>query len=41
MGSLRVVTELHPLFPMPTLGTWKARQARASNRKLAQLPDVQ
>lgn len=30
---------------MPTLGTWKARQARASARKLArklaQLPDVQ
>lgn len=40
-----MVTELHPLFPLPTLGTWKARQARASARKLArklaQLPDMQ
>lgn len=26
--SLRVTTELHPLFPMPTFGTWNADLAR-------------
>lgn len=39
--GLRVVTELHPLFPMPTLGTWNADEARASARQLTQLDGVQ
>lgn len=35
--SLRVATELHPLFPMPTFGTWNADAARASARTLTEL----
>lgn len=35
--SLRVPTELHPLFPMPTFGTLDAAAARVSAHKLAQL----
>lgn len=35
--NLRVCTELHPLFPMPTFGTWNADVARATAHKLAEL----
>ena len=38
--GLRVTTELHPLFPMPTFGTWNADAARRSARTLSQLPGV-
>lgn len=36
--GLRVVTELHPLFPMPTLGTPDAPQALESAQHLLKLP---
>ncbi|GAA5532389.1 MBL fold metallo-hydrolase [Deinococcus aluminii] len=36
--GLRVVTELHPLFPMPTLGTSDPAQALESARRLLDLP---
>lgn len=40
VGRVRSVTEFHPLFPMPTLGTWNAQEALTTARSLAELPGL-